>query len=54
MGYNLFNVKEVSGVFNSKLNDFRASLGSAVCKGKNITFADNDITYMLKLQHEKL
>ncbi|EWM52223.1 hypothetical protein [Ruminococcus flavefaciens] len=54
MGYNLFNVKEVSGVFNSKLNDFRASLGSAVCKGKNITFADNDITYMLKLQHERL
>ena len=54
MGYNLFNIKEVSGAFNSKLNDFRASLGDAVCNGKNITFADNDITYTLKLQHDRL
>ena len=42
MGYNLFNIKEVSGAFSSKLNEFRASLGAAVGKGKNITFADND------------
>ena len=54
MGYNLFNIKEVSGAFSSKLNEFRASLGAAVGKGKNITFADNDITYTLKLQHDRL
>ena len=54
MGYNLFNIKEVSGAFDRKLNEFRASLGAAVCKGQNITFADNDITYTLKLQHDRL
>ena len=54
MGYNLFKIKEVSGIFNSKLNDFRTSLGTAVCKGTNIPFADNDITYMLKLQHDRI
>ena len=54
MGYNFYNIKEVSGGFNSKLNDFRASLGDAVCRGKNIPFADNDITYMLKLQHDRI
>lgn len=54
MGYNLFNIKEVSGAFNARLNGFRASLGAAVGKGKNIPFADNDITYTLKLQHDRL
>lgn len=54
MGYNFFNIKEVSGTFNRKLNDFRASLGDAICKGKSISFADNDITYMLKLQHDRI
>ncbi|MGN0617192.1 hypothetical protein [Ruminococcus flavefaciens] len=54
MGYNFFNIKEVSGVFDRKLNDFRASLEAAVCNGKSIPFADNDITYILKLQHDRL
>ena len=54
MGYNLFNIKEVPSVYNSKLIDFRESLGDAVCSGKNITFADNDITYILKLQHDRI
>ena len=54
MGYNFFKTTEVSGVFNRKLNDFRASLGNAVCRGEDITFADNDITYMLKLQHDRI
>ena len=54
MGYNFFNIKEISGVFSRRLNDFRASLGNAVSKGKNITFADNDVTYTLKLQHDRI
>ena len=54
MGYLFFQTKEVSGAFNRKLNDFKASLGNAVCRGEKITFADNDITYMLKLQHDRL
>ncbi|MBR5683391.1 MAG: hypothetical protein IKW96_09000 [Ruminococcus sp.] len=54
MGYNFFNIKEVPDAFNCKLNEFRASLGAAVGKGKNITFADNDITYTLKLQHDRI
>ena len=54
MGFNFFQIKEVSSVFNRKLNDFKASLGAAVCKGTNITFADHDITYLLKLQHERI
>ena len=43
MGYNFFNTREVSGVFDQKLNNFRASLGSAISKGENISFADNKI-----------
>ena len=54
MGYNLFNIKEVSDAFNRRLFDFRSSLGAAICIGKNIPFADNDITYMLKLQHDRI
>ena len=54
MGYNIFNTKEVSEVFNRKLNDFRDSLENAISKGENITFADNDISYVLKLQHDRI
>ena len=54
MGYNFFNIKEVSNAFNAKLNEFRASLGTAISQGKNITFADNDISYILKLQHDRI
>ena len=54
MGYNLFRTKEVTGVFKKKLTDFKNSLGEAVRQGKNISFADNDINYVLKLQNERL
>ena len=54
MGYNLFNIKEVSNAFNTKLSAFRASLGNAISRGQNITFADNDISYILKLQHDRI
>ena len=54
MGYNLFNIKEVPGVQSRRLNDFRSSLGNAVSRGNNISFADNDITYILKLQHNRI
>ena len=54
MGYNFFNIKEVSGVFNQKLNEFRASLGTAISTGRGIPFADSDISYVLKLQHDRI
>lgn len=54
MGYNLFNIKEVSRAFNKKLDDFRASLGDAISKGTNIPFADSDVSYVLKLQNDRL
>ena len=54
MGYNYFNVKKVSRTINRKLNDFLSSLGEAVNRGKNISFADRDISYMLSLQHDRI
>ena len=54
MGYNFFQIKQVKESFNRKLNDFIFSLGPAITEGKEIPFADNDITYTLKLQHERL
>ena len=40
--------------YDQKLNNFRASLGSAISKGENISFADRDISYGFKLQHDRL
>ena len=54
MGYNLFNIKEVSSVFNQKLNEFRASLGAAIGRGDNISFLDSDNSYLLQLQHDRI
>ena len=54
MGYNIFNITEVSNSVNKKLHDFRVSLGAAISRGMNITFADNDISYLLKLQHNRI
>lgn len=54
MGYNLFNIVEVSNVFNQKLHNFRASLGAAINNGQSIPFADRDISYVLKLQHDRV
>ena len=54
MGYNFFNIVEVTKSLNKKLNDFRASLGEAIGRGKNISFIDTDLTYTLKLQHDRI
>lgn len=54
MGYNLFNIQEVKGNLLKKLTDFRESIGPAICEGKDITFADNDITYAFMLQNKRL
>ncbi len=54
MGYNIFNAKEVPEAFQRKLNEFRSSIGVAIGEGKNITFADQDITYGLELQRDRL
>ena len=53
MGYNFGLTKEVSASVKNKLNRFLASLGPAVSKGEDITFADNDLTYILKLQNKR-
>ena len=54
MGYNFFNIKNVKESFNRKLKDFVLSLGKAIGNGEDIPFADNDVTYTLKLQHERI
>ncbi len=54
MGYNIFNVKQVKPIFKTKLDAFIDSLGPALKDGTDITFADNDLTYSLQLQHERL
>lgn len=54
MGYNFFQIKEVKGSFKVKLNQFMEALGPAIVNGNDIGFADNDLTYTLKLQSERL
>ena len=54
MGYNFFNTKEVPENSGRKLDEFKASLGSAISKGNNITFADSDVSNILKLQHDRI
>ncbi|MBO4242370.1 MAG: hypothetical protein J5883_03745 [Clostridiales bacterium] len=54
MGYNLFSVNTVKDTYKKKLNEFMADLGPAIAKGKDITFADNDLTHTLELQHSRL
>ena len=54
MGYNLFKIVPVKNTANKKMNDFLSSLQRAVSKGEEITFADNDIRYTLKLQHDRI
>ena len=54
MGYNFFNVTKVKDSFKVKINQFLQSLGPAIRNGEDITFADNDITYALKLQHDRI
>ena len=54
MGYNFFDDIQISNAIGRKLGEFRASLGEAVSMGKNITFADRDIAYSMKLQRDRI
>ncbi|MBP5262182.1 MAG: hypothetical protein J6Z43_08665 [Clostridiales bacterium] len=54
MGYALFKITQLKESFRVKLNTFVTSLGPAVREGRPISFADNDIGYVLKLQHERI
>ena len=54
MGYNFFKITELKKPFRDKLNTFVNTLGSAIGKGDKISFADNDIGYVLRLQHERI
>ena len=40
--------------YDKKLVSFSSSLGEAIGKGETIPFADNDVTYLLKLQNERI
>lgn len=54
MGYNFFNVQKVKDSYKVKIEQFLKSLGPAIKNGEDITFADNDITYALRLQHDRI
>ena len=54
MGYNFFGDIQISNAIGRKLGEFRSSLGEAVSMGKNITFADRDIAYSMKLQRDRI
>ena len=54
MGYSFFRINHLKDNFKQKLNRFIGSLGPAIGEGKKITFADNDISHVLELQHERI
>lgn len=54
MGYSFFNIQKAKDSYNRKMKAFQSSLGASVCNGEDISFADNDISYILKLQHERI
>ena len=54
MGFNFFKIVNLKDSFRKKLNGFVQNLGPAIRDGKTITFADNDISYLLKLQHDRI
>ena len=54
MGYNFFNIQPAKPSFEEKLRGFTAFLGRAIGKGEKIPFADNDVTYILKLQNDRI
>ena len=54
MGYNFFKITELKESFRRKLNTFVYTLGNAITHGEKISFADNDISYFLQLQIERL
>lgn len=54
MGYTGFKLIALKKPFRDKLTSFVNSLGSAIKDGKKISFADNDLSYVLQLQNERL
>ena len=54
MGKNYFQAIPIKPSYDEKLISFSSSLGEAIGKGKTIPFADNDVTYMLNLQNERI
>ena len=54
MGYNFFKITPLNVEFRQKLKAFTASLGPAISAGAKIPFADDDISYVLQLQHERI
>ena len=54
MGYNFFLNKQIPEMFIQKLHNFRNSLGNAIETGQNIPFADSDITYLMRLQRNRI
>ena len=54
MGYSFFKITKLKENFRLKLNNFVNSLGPAISDGRSIPFADNDISYVLKLQHDRI
>ena len=56
MGYNFFNIVRLKDNLRmkNKLKSFVNSLGLAISEGRKIPFADNDISYVLELQHNRI
>ena len=54
MGYTGFKLIALKKPFRDKLTTFVNTLGSAIRDGKKISFADNDLSYVLQLQNERL
>lgn len=54
MGKNYFQAIPINPSYDNKLISFSSSLGKAIGKGETIPFADNDVTYILNLQHRRI
>ena len=54
MGKNYFQAIPIKESYDQKLISFASSLGAAIGKGETIPFADNDVTYTLKLQNDRI
>ena len=54
MGQNYFQAIPLRTSYTKKLKKFTSSLGKAIGEGETIPFADNDISYTLKLQNERI
>ena len=54
MGRHYHKAIPMRPAYDEKLISFSSSLGDAICKGKPVPYADNDVTYMLDLQHKRI